>query len=135
MFHLIILDLDQGVFFELCFYNDCRILQCVSRTHDNSKNILWLSDCPFISNKRQNGLTDRAQILCGTSYDPIAWFMDAKITKLCFLKFLIFVKFRKQKYIVESANFIVIVLYCVKRMGSKMEPQLKDEIEDWSEAS
>ena len=24
----------------------------------------------FVSNKRQNGLTDRAQILCGTSHDP-----------------------------------------------------------------
>ena len=24
----------------------------------------------FVSNKRQNGLTDRGQILCGTSHDP-----------------------------------------------------------------
>ena len=29
-----------------------------------------LSVCPFVSNKRQNGWTDRAQILCGTSHDP-----------------------------------------------------------------
>ena len=29
-----------------------------------------LSVCLFVSNKRQNGLTDRAQIFCGTSRDP-----------------------------------------------------------------
>ena len=29
-----------------------------------------LSVCPFVSNKRQNGGTNQAQILCGTSRDP-----------------------------------------------------------------
>ena len=29
-----------------------------------------LSVCLFVSNKRQNGWTDRAQIFCGTSCDP-----------------------------------------------------------------
>ena len=29
-----------------------------------------LSLCLFVSNKRQNGSTDRAQIFCGTSRDP-----------------------------------------------------------------
>jgi len=29
-----------------------------------------LSVCLFVSNKRQNGWTDRAQIFCGTSRDP-----------------------------------------------------------------
>jgi len=36
-------------------------------------NILCLSNvnvCFFVSNKRQNGSTDRAQIFCGTSREP-----------------------------------------------------------------
>ena len=32
--------------------------------------LVCLDVCPFVSNKRQNGLTHRAQILCGTSPDP-----------------------------------------------------------------
>ena len=32
--------------------------------------ILCLSVCPFVSNKRQNGWTDWAQILCRASHDP-----------------------------------------------------------------
>jgi len=31
--------------------------------------ILYVSVCPFVNNKRENGWTDQAQILCGTSYD------------------------------------------------------------------
>jgi len=40
----------------------------------NEKNqsfyILCLSVRVFVSYKRQNGLTDRDQVLCGTSRDP-----------------------------------------------------------------
>ena len=32
--------------------------------------ITCLGVCFFVSNKRQNGLTDPAQIFCGTSHDP-----------------------------------------------------------------
>ena len=37
--------------------------------------------CPFVSNKRQNGLTDRAQISCGTSHDPREVLLNIKIGK------------------------------------------------------
>ena len=40
-----------------------------------------LSVYPFVSNKRQNGLTDRAQILCGTLHDPSEGFWNIKIGK------------------------------------------------------
>jgi len=30
---------------------------------------VWVFVCLFVSNKRQNGWTDRAQIFCGTSRD------------------------------------------------------------------
>ena len=32
--------------------------------------LVWVSVCLFVSNKRQNGWTDPAQIFCGTSRDP-----------------------------------------------------------------
>ena len=35
-----------------------------------------LSVYPFVSNKRQNGVTDRAQILCGTLHDPRERFLE-----------------------------------------------------------
>ena len=62
---------------------------------DNRKNwkmilifILCFSDClfvcPFVSNKRQNGWSDRAQILYGTSHDPMEGLRMIKTTKkLC----------------------------------------------------
>ena len=37
--------------------------------------------CPFVSNKRQNGLTDRAQISCGTSHDPREGLLNIKTLK------------------------------------------------------
>ena len=33
-------------------------------------NLAWVGVCLFVSNKRQNGWSDLAQILCGTSHDP-----------------------------------------------------------------
>ena len=35
----------------------------------------------LVSNKRQNGLTNRAQILCGTSHDPRKGLWNIKIEK------------------------------------------------------
>ena len=42
-----------------------------------------LSVCLFVSNKRQNGWTDRAQIFCGTSRDPREGLWMIKILKIC----------------------------------------------------
>jgi len=39
--------------------------------------------CPFVTNKRQNGWTDRAQILCRTSRDPREGLWMIKISKIC----------------------------------------------------
>ena len=49
----------------------------------------------FVSNKRQNGWTDRAQILCGTLRDPTEGLWMIKISKICVEKFIILVKFWK----------------------------------------
>ena len=36
----------------------------------------------FVSNKRQNGIADRAQILCVTSHDPMEGLWNIKIENL-----------------------------------------------------
>ena len=46
-------------------------------------NLACLSVCLFVSNKRQNGWTDRAHIFCGTSRDPRKGFWIIKISKIC----------------------------------------------------
>ena len=52
-----------------------------------------MSVCPFVSNKRQNGWTNRAQILWGTSRDSREGLWMIKISKLCLNQNLIFIKF------------------------------------------
>ena len=46
-------------------------------------NLACLSVCLFVSNKRQNGWTDRAQIFCGTSRKPREGLWMIKILKIC----------------------------------------------------
>ena len=94
-----------------------------------------LSDL-FESNKRQNGWTDRAQILCGTSHDPREGLWMLRITKTCIQTLLIFVKFktaRKNIWNIRELSF-VIVLYCTTIRCSHKEPQLKVKIENGRDA-
>ena len=46
-------------------------------------NILYLSGCLFVSNQRQNGWTDRAQILFGTLRDPREGLWMIEFSKIC----------------------------------------------------
>jgi len=43
-----------------------------------------LSVSLFVSNKGQNDWTDRAQIFCGTSCDPMEGLWMIEFTKICF---------------------------------------------------
>ena len=46
--------------------------------------LFWcLFVCLFVSNKRQNGWTDRAQFFCGTSHDPRKGLWMIKFSKIC----------------------------------------------------
>jgi len=54
-------------------------------------NSFGLSVCLFVSNKRQNGWTDQAQIFCGTSSEHREGLWMIKIKK-CVLKVFNFVK-------------------------------------------
>ena len=55
-------------------------------------NLSCLSGCLFVSNKRQNGWTDRAQIFCGISRYPRESLWMMKIKNNCVEKLFIFVK-------------------------------------------
>ena len=88
--------------------------------------IYTLFVCPFVSNKRLNGFTDRAQILCGTSRDRSEGLWMIKISKISLQQNSILIKFWK------STKFFVFcfVLQCTLR--AKMFPI---EIEDGREAA
>ena len=51
--------------------------------------------CLFVSNKRQNGWTHRAQIFCGTSRDHREGLWMIKISNICLHQNSIFIKFLK----------------------------------------
>ena len=73
--------------------------------------------CLFVSNKRQNGWTDRAQILCGTSFmSPVKvndWskFQISLLTKFNFHKIFKI----HETFVWNLRTFFVIVLQCTQR--------------------
>ena len=68
--------------------------------------------CPFVCNKRQNGWTDRAKILYGTSHDPRKC---AQNYKICIQKFLSFIKFWKcaKKNTINYPRTFLLLFYIV----------------------
>ena len=70
-----------------------------------------LSVCLFLSNKRQNGRTDRAQIFCGTSRDSREGLWIIKISNICLHQNSIVIKFLKilkihEIFLWKSANYL-----------------------------
>ena len=77
--------------------------------------------CLFVSNKRQNGWIDRAQIFCGTSRDPREGLWMIKISKNLCLKVFYFCKkkyfwwnFFLKKYIFWKIVWKVFILFFSK---------------------
>ena len=71
-----------------------------------------LSVCLFVSNKRQNGWTDQAQILCGTSRGPRKGIWMIKISKICLHQNSIFKNFKNSRnFFWKSAKFFVFVIF------------------------
>ena len=70
---------------------------------------VWVSVCLFVSNKRQNGWTDRAQIFCWTSRDHREGLWMIKNLKKCVLKVFNFVKnlnsWKSAIFFCKSAKF------------------------------
>ena len=75
--------------------------------------------CLFVSNKRQNGWTDRAQFFCGTSRDHREGLWMIKISNICLHQNSIFIKFLKilkiHDFLWKSANYFCFVLRCTQR--------------------
>jgi len=80
----------------------------------------WASVCLSVSNKRKNGWTDRAQILCWISHDPREGSRMLKITKICVKSFWVLLNFENARNnISKSTNFFVIVLKCTKMLTDR----------------
>ena len=79
---------------------------------------LCLFVCPFVSNKRQNGWTDQAQIFCGISHDHREglWMMKIK-KKLCWKAFYFCKNFlnleNPQIFFIKSAKFFFSLFFNV----------------------
>ena len=79
-----------------------------------------MSVCLFVSNKRQKGLTDWNQILCGTSHNPKESLWMIKISKISLQLNWNFIKFWKYPiFFIKSANFFLLI-YIVYKKKKKM---------------
>ena len=78
---------------------------------------VYLSVCLFVSNKRQNGSTDRAQIFCGTSRDHREGLWMIKISNICLHQNSIFINFLKilkiHEIFCENPRIIFVLFYDV----------------------
>ena len=78
-----------------------------------------LSVCLFVSNKRQNGWTDRAQIFCGTSRDHREGLWMIKISNIYPYQTSIFIKFLKilkiHEIFCENPRIIFVMFYDVHK--------------------
>ena len=78
-----------------------------------------LSVCPFVSNKRQNGWTDRAQFFCGTSRDPREGLWMIEILNICLHQNSIVIKFLKilkiREFFCENPRIIFVLFYDVHK--------------------
>ena len=92
-----------------------------------------LSVCLFVSNKLQNGWTDRAQIFCGTSRDSREGLWIIKISNICLHKNSIVIKFFKilkiREIFCENLQIIFILFYDVHK-----ENMVRTNLEDGREA-
>ena len=89
--------------------------------------------CLFVSNKRQNGWTDRAQILCGTFWDPREGLWIIKISNICLHQNSIVIKFLKilkiGEIFCENSRIIFVLFYDVHK-----ENMFTTNLEDGREA-
>ena len=68
---------------------------------------VWVFVCLFVSNKRQNGWTDRKQSCCGASRDPREGVWKIEFSKIASNSKFHFWKFLKihEFFFIKSANF------------------------------
>ena len=92
-----------------------------------------MSVCLFVSNKRQNGWTDRAQIFCGTSRDTREGLWKIKISNICLHQNSIVINFFKilkiREIFCENPRIIFILFFDVHK-----ENMFRTNLEDGREA-
>ena len=75
--------------------------------------------CLFVSNKRQNGSTDRAQIFCGTSRDYREGLWMIEILNICLHQNSIVIKFLQilkiHQFFCENPRIIFVLFYDVHK--------------------
>jgi len=75
--------------------------------------------CLFVSNKRQNGWTDRAQIFCGTSRDSRECLWKIKISNICLHQNSIVIKFfeilKIREIFCKNPRIIFVLFYDVHK--------------------
>jgi len=105
----------------LCHVKDCNFSACWFNNSIISPSMykFGFSVCLFVSNKRQNGWTDRAQIFCGTSRDHRGGLRMIKISNMCFHQNSIFIKFLKilkiHEFFCENLRIIFVLFYDVHK--------------------
>ena len=76
-----------------------------------------MSVCLYVSTKRQNGWTDRAQIFCGTSCDQREGLLMIKISNICLHQNSIFINVLKilkiHEIFCENPRIIFVLFYDV----------------------
>ena len=96
-------------------------------------NLACLFVCLFVSNKRQNGWTDRAQIFCRTSRDSREGLWKIKILNICLHQNSIVIKFLKilkiREIFSENPRIIFVLFYDVHK-----ENVFRTNLEDGHEA-
>ena len=110
--------------------------ECVKLLLTNKTQSIYkfgLSVCLFVSNKRQNGWTDRAQNFCGTSWSPREGLWMIKISNICLHQNSIVIKFLKilkiREFFCENPQIIFVLFYDVHK-----ENMFKINLEDGREA-
>ena len=80
-----------------------------------------LGVCLFVSNKRQNGWTDRAQIFCRTSRDHREGLWIIRISKICLHKNSILMNFLKfpKKILLNPRTFLLLLLFTRRKCSDK----------------
>ena len=93
----------------------------------------------FVSNKRENGWTDPAQIFCGTSRDSREVLWIIKISNICLhqnsivIKFLNILKIRE--ICCKNPRIIFVLFYDVHKFENMFTTNLEDGREAPSKAS
>ena len=77
--------------------------------------------CLFVSKKRQNGWTDRAQIFCGTSRDPREGLWMIEFSKISLHQNSIFEQFENPRFFFKSANFFFYNVHKENMFTMEME--------------